>query len=111
MEEKKPLPKDSLKKIVKIMEHVEEHDEQLTERDIETKFGDDNYHMFSRYCLGGNEAYAHDPSGKFKLTQIGVRRLHELRKVLAEERRAEWIKWATIIITIFAGLQILLFFR
>jgi DNA polymerase III sliding clamp (beta) subunit (PCNA family) len=107
MKGKQFLPKDSLNRIVKIMEYVEEYGEQLSEDNLKTTFGDIGYNLFSRYCLGGNKPYAQSHSGKLKLTQLGVRRLHELRKILAEERRAEWVKWATIIIAIFTVLQFL----
>jgi len=103
------LSKDSLKRIVKIMRYVEENRqqiaeaEQLTESTIEKEFGEDGFHMFSRYCLGGKEEYAiesQDPIKKIFLSQKGVRKLYELRGILAEEKRAEWIKWATIILAI-----------
>ena len=106
MKEKHFLPKNSLNRIVEIMEYVEERNEQLTEDNLKNIFGDKYYNLFSRYCLGGDE-YAKKHDEKFGLTQVGVRKLHDLRKILIEERRSEWIKWATIVMAIFTVLQFL----
>jgi hypothetical protein len=105
--EKYPLPKDSLKRIVKIMEYVEEHSEQLNEQDLINEFGANGNWLFKEYCRGGNEPYVNDPGGRFQLTQIGIRKLHDLRRILAEERSAMAMKWATIVMATFIGLQFL----
>lgn len=40
-----------------------------------------------------------------ELTAKGIHKLFELKKTVAEEERNEWIKWATIVMAVFAGFQ------
>lgn len=106
---------DSLKKVVKIMQYIEDNG-KIIESKIIKKFGKNGYNKFSRYCLGGEEYYATStfphaksnnfPGGFLSLNQKGVRKLYELRRILADEKRSEWIKWATISVGISAFLQI-----
>lgn len=105
MKEKIPLPKDSMKRIINMMEYVEEHRERLDEKDMKEKFDNNNFNLFSRYCLGEEEYAALVGTGKYRLTQIGVRRLYELRRLQADEDRIKWTIRATIAIATFTGVQ------
>jgi len=97
----------SLNKIIEIMDFVENYDEQKSENDLIDEFGRKDFRLFSRYCLGGHEPYAIDNQSKFKLTQIGVRRLHELKKIQEEEKRNNYVVAATIVIAIFTVVQVI----
>ena len=104
----KPLPKDSLARIVKIMEYIEENYEKINVNDIKNKFGENGWHLFSRYCIGTKEDYATSVSNKngtaiYNLTGVGIRRLHELRKILSEEKRLKLQINTNIIIAITAA--------
>lgn len=115
MESEHPLPEDSLKKIVKIMEYIEIYHAQKTEDDIKRQFGEEGMFIFSRYCLGGdsNRAYADTEIGTidgkkvsvYRLTQTGVRKLHELRGILAQEKRDKLIADTNRAVALFIALQ------
>jgi len=85
--------KNSLDRIVDIMDYIEEHDEQRSQKQIEQEFDKATFRLFSRYCLGDRAPYAEANRVEsrnvkvFKLNQTGVRRLHELRGIVAEEKR------------------------
>jgi len=101
----------SLKRVVQIMEYVEGRNKEKHEEAIKSKFGED-YRLFSRYCLGNREPYAEfTGTGRqtCHLNQRGVRRLHELQGIIAEEKRATWMKWAAVSIAVFAGIEVLRF--
>lgn len=85
------------------MEYIEEHYEKINVKDIKNKFGENGWHLFSRYCIGTKEDYATSVSNRdgttiYNLTGAGIRKLHELRKILAEENRAEYQKNVNMII-------------
>lgn len=93
MKPKNNLPKDSLARIVNIMEYIEVNHGYVTIKDIKDKFEEIGWNLFKRYCLEINqELYATSHSGIgeesiYVLTPLGVRKLHELRGVLAQEER------------------------
>jgi len=101
--------KDSLKRIVKIMDYIEDDPEWVKDSEIIKKFGKDGHRLFSRYCLGNPDAYANQSFEKVNLTQEGVRRLHELRGILLAERRALLMTAATTAIAVVAILQVAAF--
>ncbi|MBW2976002.1 hypothetical protein KY347_00995 [Candidatus Woesearchaeota archaeon] len=92
MKKKILLEKDSLSKIVKIMEYIEEYHGQINVNDIKGEFGENGWYLFSRYCIGTKEDYVTSVGNKggtpiYTLTGVGIRKLHELRKLLLEEKR------------------------
>ncbi len=119
------LPKDSLKRIVEIMEFVEGI-EKLSNKNkentkfllvakkqiLEKRFGEEGFYLFRKYCLSNKfeNDYAYERDGAFYLTQLGMRKLHELRGTLAQEKRDVIIKWTTIAIATTAIVQIIRLF-
>lgn len=96
----------NLKKVVEVMGYVYLNDENVTTQHLREKFGEEQFILFQRYCAGGEMEYTKEYGGnKWKLNQNGIRHLYELERVLAEERRTDWIKWATIAIAMLAGVQ------
>ncbi len=101
------VPKDSLKRLVEIMTFVEELSEGVTKEDIEKKFGKDGFLLFQRYCLGGKDPYATEQPEEhtFQILQPGIRKLYELRGILASEKREDHVKWIQIILVTFIIVQ------
>ncbi|MFH1972383.1 MAG: hypothetical protein ABIJ18_02790 [archaeon] len=101
------MPKDNLKTILKIMEFIQ-YKRHCQEYEVINKFSTEDWKLFSKYALNSDsstkdEAYARiNPN--IELTQLGSRKVFELRRILAEEKRANWIKWATITLAVFAVL-------
>ena len=98
---------DSLQTAIEIMTYLQDNYESVKEQQVIDKFGKKNWHMFSQWGMNSDastkgEAYAVERVGTINLTQLGARKLYELRGIIADEKRAEWIKWATIILAIFA---------
>ena len=105
------MMKDPLKKVLEIMEYLEVNREKVKESELVKRFGRDCFDLFSRYCIGHSPAFARqlggvDPDQLTVLTPEGIRKMYELRSTLAEERRANWIKWATIVMAISAVVQL-----
>lgn len=99
---------DSLSTIVKIMEYIHEY-ENVTQTKIEAEFEPKGFAMFIKYCIGEKDGYAdiiigtrfvgrNTRDSTYTLNQQGYRKLHELRKILAEEKRAEEQKNISLVI-------------
>ena len=105
------MPKDHdnvLNRLVDIMTFVEEHDETATAEEIKKRYdGEHGFILFSRYCLGDKEAYAQHYGPGYKLTQLGIRKLVELRGIQATQSRAFWMMIASILMAVFIFGQLL----
>ena len=77
-----------------MMEFIEEYFEQINKKIMIQVWGEHNFHLFSRYCLGGEKPYVIENGQKrvYKLTQVGLRKLHELRKTLTNEKYLKYQK-------------------
>ncbi len=86
---------DPLARIVLALNLVESNNSKLTETDLIRRIGDEDFNLFSRFCLGGTTPYASTVHEKLFLTQDGVRKLYDLRKVVIDDRREETNKILT----------------
>lgn len=118
--------KDSLAVIVKIMEWLHERN-GTTQEELEKEFTPTGFAMFFKYCMGTGEkedyAYAIIKGGEnyeivhpktegcsYLLSQDGYRKLHELRRILAEEKRNKINSTFTFAIVVVTFYQTLFLF-
>jgi|SRR3989338_1349666 len=100
---------DALKNNLEILNYIYSHNEEATQDDLIQKFGKENWRKFAKWAISTDsstktDAYAKEAGGKLMLTIFGMRKIDDLRKVIAEEKRSDWIMKATIVMAIFAVL-------